>query len=457
MRNKLIFVALAIVLALGLLWYYQGSSDKASDVQQTLEEDTEEDGIVSASGALVPVRQAKLGFARPGKVKRIPVQVGDVVRAGQTLVELDTADLQAEVEAAQEAVNLARAQLAQVGGASETDREAAVAGVEAARERLRQAEAGTAAQEKTAEAKLEAAKAKLEQLLAGATADDIKAAELQLEQARNSLWAAQIERDGLKGNPINPEYVGKAADAKVAAAETAVKIAETNLLKLKEGPSAEEVRIARAAVAQAEAELAVVRDTKEATLAAAVSGLRSAEVRLAQLNTGAASQARNNPASNIEGAKPASDPNAPGPTQPEVEAARARVRQAEGLLRRANAELEQATLVAPFEGTVASVAANEGEVVTPGTPVVVLGDLSNLRIETTDLRETSVAKVRVGQPVEITFDAFPERVFKGRVTRIAPMATAGAGGTNYTATIELEEQDSALRWGMTANVDIDVR
>ena len=77
-------------------------------------------------------------------------------------------------------------------------------------------------------------------------------------------------------------------------------------------------------------------------------------------------------------------------------------------------------------------------------------------METTDLDEIDVARVAAGQAAAITFDALPERVFAARVTRVSPMAEPGTGGVNFTAVLELEETDPALRWGMTAFVDIEV-
>jgi hypothetical protein len=50
----------------------------------------------------------------------------------------------------------------------------------------------------------------------------------------------------------------------------------------------------------------------------------------------------------------------------------------------------------------------------------------------------------------------PEKVFIGRVTRISPMAASGSGGVNYTVVVVLDEIDPAIRWGMTAFVDIEV-
>jgi len=150
-----------------------------------------------------------------------------------------------------------------------------------------------------------------------------------------------------------------------------------------------------------------------------------------------------------------------GPTAEAVAAAEAQVEQAEAALAQARSALEDASLRAPFDGMVTAVSVREGEMVAaagfPVSPVITIGDLSHLRIETTDLSEMDIAKVEVGQEVAVTFDALPEKSLRGRVSKIAPMATLEAGGTNYTATIELEEADPDLRWGMTAFVDIIIQ
>jgi HlyD family secretion protein len=134
--------------------------------------------------------------------------------------------------------------------------------------------------------------------------------------------------------------------------------------------------------------------------------------------------------------------------------AEAAVDQAREMLNTARAMRDQAHLTAPFDGMVGLVYVREGEEVLPGQAVLVLGDLSTLRVETTDLDEIDVARIQTGQRVDLTFDALPEQVLQGRVLRIAPMSAPGQSAVTYTVVIEFEELDPALRWGMTAFVDI---
>jgi HlyD family secretion protein len=141
----------------------------------------------------------------------------------------------------------------------------------------------------------------------------------------------------------------------------------------------------------------------------------------------------------------------------DVAVAEAAVAQAQAAVDATLAALAKSELVAPFDGTVSAVESHPGEVVQPGQEVIVLGDLGQMRVETTDLRETDVAKVQVGQEVDVTFDALPDQVFQGTVTRIAPMSTAEQGSVNYTAIVELDQLNPALRWGMTAFINIETR
>ena len=97
----------------------------------------------------------------------------------------------------------------------------------------------------------------------------------------------------------------------------------------------------------------------------------------------------------------------------------------------------------------------EGETVMAGAPVLMIGDLSRLQVETDDLSEVDVVEVAVGQEVEVSVDAMPYLELRGRVSEIAPMAEERHGDIVYTVTIDLEEGAAAgLRWGMTAYVDI---
>ncbi len=145
-----------------------------------------------------------------------------------------------------------------------------------------------------------------------------------------------------------------------------------------------------------------------------------------------------------------------GPPEQRREA-EARVVQAQAGLSLAQAELAQATLVAPFDGTVVSIAVSPGETVQPHQIVVSLGSLDHLRVETTDLSERIINGIRLGQVANVRLKAFADPL-TGHVTSIAPLAGKSADGdTIFKVTIELDQQPTGLMWGMTGDVDIQVR
>jgi multidrug resistance efflux pump len=119
----------------------------------------------------------------------------------------------------------------------------------------------------------------------------------------------------------------------------------------------------------------------------------------------------------------------------------------------ARAELAQTKLIAPFAATVVSVGVQPGEYVQPGQVVVVLADLKDLKVETTDLSERNIAAVNTGQPASVYVEAL-DKEFQGIVTAIAPISDSIGGDVVFKVTVQLEEPPLDLRWGMSADVQI---
>lgn len=394
-RRTLIIIIAAAVIGFGYFAYTRYGAQRPEGTPEVPVEEEEIIPVVPASGTVLPAKWAQLSFKIGGQVDELAVEVGDEVVARQLLARLDSTDLEQAVAKAEASLAVAQANLAQVKAG-------------ARKEEIAAAEEAVAA----AQANLEGAEADLARLLAGASEREIDIARLTWEQAKDALWGAQAERDGVAGSRMSPDYAVDAAEAAVLSAEMAARIAELQYEQAKAGPTEEEVRTAQAQVDAAKAQM------------------DQAKAQLALLRA--------------------------GPTAEAVAAAEAQVEQAEAALVQARLALEDASLRAPFDGTVTAVSVREGEIVAAGSPAIIIGDLSHLRIETTDLSEMDIAKVEVGQEVAVTFDALPEKSLRGRVSKIAPMATLEAGGTNYTVTIELEETDPDLKWGMTAFLDIEV-
>lgn len=144
-----------------------------------------------------------------------------------------------------------------------------------------------------------------------------------------------------------------------------------------------------------------------------------------------------------------------GPDPAELKVAQASVTNAEAQLAAAQSALAGLELRAPFGGVISNPRIRPGEYITFGQPVMQLADLSTLRVETTDLNETDVAFIQVGDTANVTFDALPGVSLTCKVLSVAPKASEGSG-VNYTVIVDLGEPPLGLRWGMTAFVVLTV-
>ncbi len=156
---------------------------------------------------------------------------------------------------------------------------------------------------------------------------------------------------------------------------------------------------------------------------------------------------------NLEKAKTEYEKVKEGPDPDAVELAQARLKNAQAQLAKARAALEQASLKAPFDGTITALKASPGETVLAGSVVAVLGNLSQFVVETSDLSERDVAQVEVGKRAKVWIDALGEEV-DGQVIAISPQADLLGGDVVYTVVIALDEQLPGLCWGMSAEVEI---
>lgn len=140
---------------------------------------------------------------------------------------------------------------------------------------------------------------------------------------------------------------------------------------------------------------------------------------------------------------------------PEVrQRADAEVASAQAALEVAQASLAESTLVAPLDATVASVDVMPGEFVQQNQVVITLATLNTLQLETTDLSERDISKIKIGAPVSIFMEAVDQDV-TGKVISIAPRANTVGGDVVFKVTIKFDQQPENISWGMTAEVTID--
>jgi HlyD family secretion protein len=110
-----------------------------------------------------------------------------------------------------------------------------------------------------------------------------------------------------------------------------------------------------------------------------------------------------------------------GPRQEKIDQARASLQAAEQALAQAQTRLEYTVVVSPLSGIVLSKNIEPGEYVSPGTPVVTVGEVSQVFLRAY-INETDLGRVKVGQKVKVTTDTFPGKSYEGRISFLAPQA-----------------------------------
>lgn len=371
-----------------------------------------------------------------GRVLQVWVEEGDAVQAGQRLMELDPALLDAQIRMAEAQVAQARAALdALEAGPREEDVREAMALADQARA-LRDG-AYQAWQDALAMLR-EPQELRMQQAIAAAQA---RAAQAQLEQAvamndiaeilKNRAEAAMRNREQLPPN-LRPPLPVEVLDAPYAYWAA---WAEVN----RAGAAYDGSRALRDyldAVVKDPLTLRTQVVEAEGRYRAAEAALEVAQARLTALRAGATPEQR--------------------------EAARARLRQAEAALEALKARRGRYVLQAPQEGIVATRAAEPGELVAPGTRVMQLMDLRILTL-TVYVPETALGRVRPGMRVPVIVEGFPGERFEGLITHVAEEASFTPRNVQtqeerahltFAVRIRLENPEGRLKPGMPADVEV---
>ncbi len=226
------------------------------------------------------------------------------------------------------------------------------------------------------------------------------------------------------------EWLGVAEGSQVKAGEVIARLDKSEVQAQVEGARAN-VQVARATLEQAQAE---DRD--------AASSLKRTRDLIAQKFV---------PESALDEAKARADRAVAG-----VASAKAALAAAEANARNAQVSVDYTVIRAPFDGIILSKSANVGDMVTPFSSaadskgaVVSMADMSTLEVEA-DVSESSLSKLRVGQPCEITLDALPDARFRGTVSRIGP--TVDRAKATVMAKVRFDAIDSRVLPEMSAKV-----
>jgi HlyD family secretion protein len=143
----------------------------------------------------------------------------------------------------------------------------------------------------------------------------------------------------------------------------------------------------------------------------------------------------------------------------ELRVKEAAVAKAAASLQREQVNLDYTTIYAPTDGVVISRDVDVGQTVAASlqapTLFTIANDLTRMQVEA-DVDESFIGRVRRGQPVTFTVFAYPGRVFSGEVAQVRLQPKVEAGVVKYNSIIRVDNDDLALKPGMTATVLIEV-
>lgn len=125
---------------------------------------------------------------------------------------------------------------------------------------------------------------------------------------------------------------------------------------------------------------------------------------------------------------------------------------AESAVELAETRFEQRYIIAPFDGTIGNVAAEENQAVSIGTDAFRLVDLSAYYLEVM-VNEVDRDKLKLNQAVTVQIDVLPDQKFSGTILKIDDAATLADQGPKIATLIKLNETDSRIKAGMTASVE----
>jgi HlyD family secretion protein len=287
-----------------------------------------------------------------------------------------------------------------------------------------------------AQADLKQAEARLAESKAGSRIEEINQAQARLAQAQANLDAARAK------NPAELDQVR----AQVESARARVNLAQARAQRYQDlanqgavsldrrDEALTEERNARAALDEAQKRLEQQKNTDRPEIAQLEAAVAQSRIALQQLLNG-------------------NRPEQIAQLQAAVEGAKAQVQAIQ-------VQLNDTVIRAPFSGIVTQKYATEGAFVTPTTSasstasatstsiVAVAKDLEVLA----KVPEVDIGQIKPGQSVEVVADAFPDKVFKGRVQLVAPEAVVEQNVTSFQVRVALITGQNELRSGMNVNL-----
>jgi HlyD family secretion protein len=257
------------------------------------------------------------------------------------------------------------------------------------------------------------------------------------------------------------DLVAKIDDSQLRAdvdhAEAALASAQATLKDFEAGARSEELKSARAQVDLANTKLALEETNWERVAQLFKNGLISENQRdAAQANRDVARSQYDVAVEQLRLLEAGSRPD-------QIRAARGQAQQAEAALQLAKVRLKKTEIRAPNSGTVLVKESEQGEVISPGVPIVTIADLDDMWVKIY-IDESDIGNVRLGQPAKVQVDSFPEKEFTGKVKYISDSAEFTPKNIQtredrvklvFAVKVGIDNEGGLLKPGMYADIKLE--
>jgi HlyD family secretion protein len=440
-RRIVLIVILLAAVAGGAYYAYTRLNATKTSATANLQTTTAQTGTlvasVAASGSLASPQTGAVAWQAPGHVGKVDVKVGQVVTAGEVLMEMDPSNLDVSFVQAQATLLNDQTTLATLlAGPTKQQIENANLAV------VQDTQAITTAQKNLRNAlnpvgqslydTVNSAKVTLDTATANAQLATVSQA---VQDYTNSYWLTDFywkRYQNLQAKyeaAPNPDSLQKAQNAYNDYKVLADKQAQRQLTF----QSDQESKNSTVGTAQTAYDQAV------ANLNAAQAGPDIATVQLDQQQLMVAQ-------ANLVQAKTDLANLKASPTITDVTSARAKIAVDQAVLAKTE-------LVAPFSGTVTEIDTQNGDPVSSGTQGLVMADLSSLKV-LVQVSEVDINRVKLGQEVDLSLDAVSGKTFTGTVSDIGYLGTTTQGVVNFPVTVVIDKPGPQLKPGMTASAAV---
>ena len=405
--------------------------------------------MIDATGTIKPLNIVKVSSKASGKILELRVDAGDYVEKDQIIAVIETTYVQISLEQAEADLRSARARLRQAEIDLQLQKEQSAIQIRQAQESLLEAKQRLVQLqeeirfEKTANARgvldaensLKISKIRYKLLTSDEVRDENRQrAQSSLEQEKANFDLVKAEH---KRNEIlyEKELISQAAiessQAQLKSAQARHRSAEENL-KLVEKPATEaELELGQADIRKSEFNLALTKEHVESE------ATRDMDIEIQQQRIVQAEESLKLAESNKKQIER---------RERDLETAGSSVTRSETQLELRQIEYDDTVIKAPISGTILEKLVEQGQVITSrlsslaseeGQTLVTMADLDTVYV-VTEVDETDIGKVEIGQPATITVEAYPDTPFQGEVLKIAPLGQAIQNVTTFEVTSELK-------------------